>query len=211
MVVALLGQKIGMTQVFDENGAVIPVTVLQVGPCQVLQVKTTERDGYHALQLGYKDKPRDKATRPERGHVAKVGAEPKRLVREVRLDQAADQQPGAVITVANFDGVAAVDVIGTMKGRGFSGVMKRHGFRGLETTHGVLRKHRAAGSIGCNTSPGRVIKGKRMNGQYGNTRSTVRNLCVVRVDADNNTLLVRGAVPGPNGGYITVRPTNKKG
>jgi large subunit ribosomal protein L3 len=211
MTVALLGQKVGMTQVFDENGNVAAVTVLEVGPCQVLQVKSVEKDGYHALQLGFKDKPRDKATRPERGHVARVGAEPKRLIREVRLDEPAASKPGEVLTVELFKDTRAVDVIGTMKGRGFSGVMKRHGFSGLETTHGVLRKHRAAGSIGCNTSPGRVIKGKRMNGQYGNTRATVRNLKVVRVDPASHCLLVRGAVPGANGQYVIVRQTNKRG
>jgi large subunit ribosomal protein L3 len=207
----LLGRKVGMTQVFDESGQIHPVTVLNVGPCQVLQVRTEETDGYHAVQLGYGEKNRRKATKAERGHVAKVGAEPKRFVKEMRLDEPADLEPGAVMTVDLFNEVRAVDVTGIMKGRGYSGPMKRHGFGGLEATHGVQRKHRAAGSIGCSAFPSRVIKGRKMNGQYGATKSTVRNLKVVRVDAENHCLLVKGAVPGPNGGFVIVRRTNKLG
>ncbi|MFO0948869.1 MAG: 50S ribosomal protein L3 [Planctomycetota bacterium] len=211
MAVALLGRKVGMTQVYDESGVIHPVTVLSVGPCQVLQVRTAEKDGYSALQLGYDDKPERKVNAAERGHAAKANAKVKRLVREVRLQEAASEEPGAMITVEIFKDIKAVDVTGTMKGRGTAGVMKRHGFAGLETTHGVQRKHRAGGSIGCNTSPGRVLKGRKMSGNYGNTKSTVRNLAVVRVDTENNVLLVRGGVPGPNGGYIMVRQTNKVG
>ena len=209
--VGLLGQKVGMTQVYDDAGAIRPVTVLAMGPCRVLQVRTSDRDGYYAVQLGYKEKPRRKATRPERGHVAKVNAEPMRFVREFRLAEPAEQEPGAELTVDLFSDIPAVDVTGTMKGRGFSGTMKRHGFAGLEASHGVQRKHRAPGSIGCSAYPARVIKGRRMNGQYGATRSTVRNLKVVRVDVENHCLLVEGSVPGPNGGYVMVRRTNKLG
>lgn len=211
MTVALLGRKIGMTQVFDDAGNMVPVTVLKVGPCQILQVRSDERDGYVALQLGFEDKPRRLANKAERGHVAAVGAEPKRLVREVRLEAPAEHKPGAILTVELFNDIKAVDVVGTMKGRGTAGVMKRHGFSGLETTHGVQRKHRAAGSIGCNTFPARVIRGKRMAGHYGACRTTVRNLQVVRIDPEANCLLVKGGVPGPNGGYVLVRQTNKKG
>ncbi|QDU60160.1 50S ribosomal protein L3 [Planctomycetes bacterium Pan216] len=210
MTPTLLGQKIGMTQVFDDEGNVHPVTVLKLGPCQVLQVRTAEKDKYEAVQLGYLDKPRKSATKAERGHVAKVGAEPKRFVREVRLDAPAEHEAGAVLTADIFDGVKAVDIIGTMKGRGYSGTMKRHGFGGLEATHGVQRSHRAPGSIGCSAYPARVIKGRKMNGQYGNTRSTVRNVKVVRLDAEQSLLLVRGGVPGPNGGMVMVRETNRK-
>lgn len=206
---ALLGRKVGMTEVYDEAGVLHPVTVLELGPCAVLQVRTPERDGYHALQLGFGDKSRRRANKPDRGHVAKVGAEPKRFIREVRLDAAPAQEPGAVLTVDAFQDVPLVDVIGTMKGRGFTGVMKRHGFSGLEKTHGVQKHHRAPGSIGCNTSPGRVLKGRRMSGQHGNTRSTVRNLRVVRLDPQSNCLLVQGGVPGPNGGFVVVRSAKK--
>jgi large subunit ribosomal protein L3 len=208
--IALLGEKVGMTQVFDEKGVSHGVTVIQLGPCQVLQVRTAERDGYHAVQLGYKDKPKKAANAAELGHAAKAKAQPKYHVKEVRHEKPVESELGAIISVEVFKDVPAVDVVGTMKGRGFSGAMKRHGFSGLETGHGVQRKHRAPGSIGCNTSPGRVRKGTRMNGQYGNTRSTIRNLKVINVDVENNLILVKGGVPGPNGGVVLVRQTNKK-
>ena len=211
MAVALLGKKVGMTQVYDENGVLYGVTVLNIGPCQILQVRTQEKDGYDALQIGFEDKERRKANKAERGQVAKINAEPKRFVREVRLEKAAEQAAGDVLTVEAFKDVARVDVIGTMKGRGFAGVMKRHGFSGLETTHGVLRKHRAGGSIGSNTSPGRVRKGQRMPGRHGACKRTVRNLKVVRIDLENNTMLVEGSAPGPAGGLVMVRVTNKLG
>lgn len=209
MSIALLGRKIGMTQIFEEDGRVRGVTVIELGPCPILQVRTEDKDGYHAIQLGFCDKPRKAATKAERGHVAKVDQEPKRFVREVRLEKPADQKPGDILNVDAFKEITKVDVIGTMKGRGFAGVMKRHGFSGLETTHGVQRKHRAPGSIGNNTTPGRVRKNRRMNGQYGNTRITIRNLNVVRIDSENNLLLVEGGVPGANGSFVIVRKTNK--
>lgn len=211
MTVALMGQKVGMTQVYDEDGLLHPVTVLSMGPCQVLQVKTKEKDGYEAIQIGYLDKDRRKATKAERGHVAKVNAEPKRHVKEIRLTEPATTEPGATLTVEIFNAIKSVDVTGTMKGRGTAGVMKRHNFSGLETTHGVQRKHRAGGSIGSNTSPGRVLKGVKMGGHYGNSKITTRNIKVVRVDVENNVLLLRGSVPGPNGGIVMVRQTNKGG
>ncbi len=227
MVVGLLGHKVGMTQIFDSTGQVIPVTVIQAGPCHVLQVRTEQKDGYEAVQLGYLNKPRRLASRAARGHVAKLDSkrqkrratagvealpkadcEPKRFVREFRggVD---GLQVGQELKVDVFSQVAAVDVIGTSKGRGTAGVMKRHNFHGQRATHGVKKVHRHPGSIGCNTDPHHVFKGRRMAGHYGAARCTARNLKVVQVDLENNLLLVRGAVPGPNGGYVVVRQTNK--
>jgi large subunit ribosomal protein L3 len=235
MALGLLGLKVGMTQVYDDKGKLEPVTVLQVGPCPILLVREQERDGYHAVQLGFMDKARRKATRAERGHVSaelesnrrrvraaagivlppKPDCEPQRYVREFRLDAPAANKVGEVLKAADvFKDVAAVDVTGTSKGRGTAGVMKRHGFKGLPASHGVKRHHRAPGSVGSlasNRGSGRPKKGKRMAGRYGATRTTIRNLRLVKVDADNNLLLVRGAIPGPNGGLVMVRPTNKRG
>jgi large subunit ribosomal protein L3 len=209
MSATLLGQKVGMTQVYDEKGVLRPVTVISLGPCHVLQVKTKDKDGYDAVQLGFADKKRTRAIKSERGHAAKAKVEPKKFVREVRLKEPATLEPGAELKVDLFAQTPRVDVIGLMKGRGFAGVMKRHGFSGLEKTHGVLRKHRSGGSIGANTSPGRVRKGVKMAGHYGHSRTTVRNLRVVKIDPENNTMLVCGSVPGPDGAYVTVRATNK--
>jgi large subunit ribosomal protein L3 len=212
MRVGLLGRKIGMTQIYEKDGTAVPVTVLECGPCTVLQVRTEELDGYHAVQLGFADKKRKSATQAERGHARKVDAEPKRYVRELRHESAAeiaDVKAGQTMTVEVFNGIGRVDVIGTSKGRGFTGVVKRHGFKGLRATHGVKRMHRHPGSSGPSADPARTRKGILKPGQHGNTRVTVRNLKVVRVDATNNLLLVRGAVPGPNGGFLTVRQTNK--
>ena len=210
MIVGLLGQKVGMTQIFEEDGTAVPVTVLRVGPCTVLQVKTPERDGYYAIQLGFDDKPRGKATKPERGHAKKhANAEPKRFIREIRQDGPVDWKEGDVLTVSLFEGISAVDVTGTSKGRGTAGTMKRGGFGGLPASHGVKRKHRSPGSIGATTDPGRVLKGKKMAGHMGNARVTVRNLKVVRVYPEENLLLVCGGVPGPNRGYVIVRQSKK--
>ena len=226
-VVGILGRKVGMTQVYNESGIVVPVTVVQAGPCDVLQVRTAEKDGYEAVQIGYLDKPRRLASRSERGHVAKLdskrskakvaagvelaakaGCEPKRFIREIR-GGAGDLAPGSKVTVDAFEGIAAVDIIATSKGRGFSGAMKRHNFSGQRATHGVKKCHRHLGGTGCSAYPSRLFKGIRMPGQYGNTRTTVRNQKVVRVDAENNLLLVHGSVPGPNGGFVVVKQTNK--
>jgi large subunit ribosomal protein L3 len=212
MRVGLLGRKVGMTQIFEGDGTAVPVTVLECGPCTVLQLRTDERDGYSAVQLGFADKRRKVATQAERGHAKKAGTEPKRFVREIRQSSAADigtLAEGQTLTVAVFDEVKRVDVIGTSKGRGFSGVVKRHGFKGLRASHGVKRMHRHPGSSGPSADPAHTRKGIRKPGQYGHARITVRNLKVVRVDPENNLLLVRGAVPGPNGGFLTIRQTNK--
>jgi len=227
MVVGMLGRKVGMTQIFDSTGQVIPVTVIQAGPCNVLQVRTEQKDGYEAIQLGYLDKPRRLASRSARGHVAKLDSkrqkrraaagveatpkpdcEPKRFVREFR-GSAEGCQVGQELKVDVFSQIKAVDVVGTSKGRGTAGVMKRHNFHGQRATHGVKKVHRHAGSIGCNTDPHHVFKGRRMAGRYGAARCTARNLKVVRVDVENNLLVVRGAVPGPNGGLVVIQQTNK--
>lgn len=230
MAMGLLGTKVGMTQVYEASGESMPVTVLQVGPCRVLQVRTVDKDGYNALQLGYQDKPRRKATRAERGHVSaeleskrrakgvplapKANCEPQRFVKEFRLDAPATHSVGAILAVADvFAEVKAVDVIGKTKGRGFAGVIKRHNYGGLRHTHGIKKGWRQRGSSSSNASnrgSGRPKKGIRMSGRYGNERVTVRNLTVVKVDSDRNLLLVKGAVPGPNGGLVMIRPTNKR-
>jgi large subunit ribosomal protein L3 len=225
---SILGRKVGMTQIYLDDGRAVPVTVIQAGPCHVLQVRSEDRDGYQAVQLGFEDKPRRLANRSERGHVAKLESkrskkrssagievvpkadcEPQRFVREFRGES--DLEVGATVTVEQFGEVKRVDVTGTSKGRGFSGVMKRHNFHGQRASHGVKKVHRHAGGTGCSASPSRLFKGRRMSGQYGNTKTTSRNLELVRVDAENNLLLVRGAVPGPNGGFVAVRETNKVG
>jgi large subunit ribosomal protein L3 len=216
-----------MTQVYDTVGDAIPVTVIQAGPCYVLQLKTKERDGYEAVQLGFLDKPRRLASRSQRGHVAKLdskrqrgrstaglavlpkaGCEPKRFVREFRIPTEGFSI-GQVINVETFANVKAVDVIGTSKGCGTAGVMKRHNFHGQRASHGVKKVHRHAGSIGCNTDPHHVFKGRRMAGHLGAARCTARNIPLVRIDAENNLLLINGAVPGPTGGYVVLRVTNK--
>lgn len=227
MFIGLLGRKVGMTQVFQPSGEVIPVTVIEAGPCHVLQLRTLEQDGYEAVQLGYLDKPRRLASRAARGHVAKLDSkrqkhraaaglpllpkadcEPKRFIREFRCP-IEGITIGQQIDVGIFSQAAAVDVTGITKGRGTTGVMKRHGFRGQRASHGVKKVHRHPGSIGCNSDPHHVFKGRRMAGHYGHERCTIRNLKVVKIDVENNLLVVRGAVPGPNGGYVIIRKTNK--
>ncbi|QDU91309.1 50S ribosomal protein L3 [Pirellulimonas nuda] len=226
-IIGILGRKVGMTQVFDEAGVVVPVTVIQAGPCHVLQVRTPETDGYSAVQVGYLDKPRRLASRSERGHVAKLDSkrsksrsaagvelpakadcEPKRFVREFR-GQTGEMAVGSEVNVSAFEGIERIDVIGTSKGRGFSGAMKRHNFKGQRATHGVKKCHRAMGGTGCSAYPSRLFKGIKMPGQYGNARCTVRNQKLVSIDAENNLLVIRGAVPGPNGGFVIVQKTNK--
>jgi large subunit ribosomal protein L3 len=198
-----------MTQVYQEDGTVQPITVLECGPCTVLQVRNQERDGYDAWQLGFDDKKRKSATQAERGHARKANTEPKRYVREVRQDGPTDISEGQTLTVELFTQIGHVDVTGTSKGRGYAGVMKRHGFSGLRATHGVKRMHRHPGSSGPSADPSRTLKGVRKPGHFGHDQVTVRNLAVVRIDAANNLLLIKGAVPGPNGGYLTIRQTNK--
>jgi len=229
MPVGLLGRKVGMTQVFDESGQAVPVTVIETGPCVVTQVRTKDRDGYEAVQLGFDDKPRRLATRPERGHVAelsgrrqrsrqaagveqgaKAGCEPKRVYKEFRTDgEEHGHEVGQALTVTHFEGVEFVDVIGMSKGRGFAGAMKRHNFSGQGAAHGTKKVHRKVGSIGSSADPSRVFPGLKMAGRYGNVQRTVRYLKVYKIDAENGVMLVRGAIPGPNGGYVTIRRTNK--
>jgi len=227
MAIGLLGRKVGMTQIFDESGKVVPVTVIEAGPCHVLQLRTKERDGYEAVQLGFADKPRRLASRSQRGHVAKLDSkrakarakagveplakadcEPQRFIREFRAP-VEGLSVGQTLDVNHFAEVKYVDVVGTTKGRGTAGVMVRHNFHGQRATHGVKKVHRHAGSIGQSQFPGHVPKGRRMAGQHGNQRRTSRNLKLVRIDAENNLILVYGAVPGPNGGYVLIKETNK--
>ena len=205
MVRALLGRKVGMTRLFEEDGRTVPATVLEVGPCRVMQVKTPQTDGYAAVQIGFVEKKRRRATKPERGHAAKAGCAPHRFLCEVPVTDSVQVAPGQTVTVAIFKGVAAVDVSGVTKGRGFSGGVRRWGFGGLGSSHGVHGRHRAPGSIGSNSDPGRVLRGLHMAGRFGGVRRTVKRLKVLRVDEEKNLLVVRGAVPGPNGGCVTVR------
>ncbi len=229
MAKGILGRKVGMTQIFQDDGTAVSVTVIEVGPCRVLQLRTLERDGYEAVQLGFLDKPRRLSSRSERGHVADIGSsrskkaaaagvapvkkpgcEPQRFVRELR-GSVEGVEVGAVVAANVLDGVAAVDVTGVTKGCGYAGVMKRHNFKGQRATHGVKKVHRHGGGTSMNTYPGRTFRGKKMAGRYGNDRMTARNLKIARVDAENNLVLVHGAVPGPAGGYVVVRETNKVG
>lgn len=206
----LLGIKKGMTRVFDDEGRSLPVTVLEVGPCVVTQVRTEETDGYNAVQIGFGDiKPRN-STMSLIAHDAKAGSAPRRHHREFPVDDTSGFEPGQQLTVGEFEKIAYVDVIGTSKGKGFAGGMKRHGFKGQLATHGVERKHRSPGSIGGHANnagkSGRIKKGKKMAGHLGNERVTVRSLDVVRIIADQNLMLVKGPVPGHNGALVEIRP-----
>jgi large subunit ribosomal protein L3 len=233
MAMGLLGHKVGMTTIFTEAGIAEPVTVVQLGPCPVLQIRTKERDGYSAVQVGFQTKPRKNATRPEQGHVAanlkskrkdarlkagvqlppKADVEPQRYIREFRVDSPT-VKVGDVLNVADmFKDVKAVDVIGHTKGRGFQGVMKRWNFDGMPAAHGSKKNHRQAGStssLASNRGSGRPKKGRKLHGQYGNERVTIRNLAVVKIDAENNLICIRGGLPGSNGCLVMVRPTNMK-
>jgi len=204
MVKALLGKKIGMTQVFDEAGAVVPVTVLQVGPCTVTQVKTPPRDNAVGVQIGFEEANRKRLTKPLAGHFAAGGVAPQRLLRDVDPDGAEMPEVGQELGVTVFDGISKVDVVSISKGRGTAGVVKRYGFRGQPETHGG-RTRRLPGSIGSGTWPGRVWKGKRMAGHMGSERVTVRNLRVLSIDPERNVMLVKGSVPGSNGTCLLVK------
>jgi large subunit ribosomal protein L3 len=208
-VTGLLGTKLGMTQLFDENNRIVPVTVVQLGPNVVTQVRSQETDGYTAVQLAYGAIDPRKVNKPESGHFAKAGVTPRRHVLELRTSDAAEYTTGQEITVEAFAEVAEVDVVGVTKGKGFAGVMKRHGFKGLGASHGTQRKHRSPGSIGGCATPGRVFKGVRMAGRMGSDRQTTQNLKVHRVDAERGLLLVKGAVPGPRGGLVVVKTPAK--
>ncbi|WP_026844855.1 50S ribosomal protein L3 [Modestobacter italicus] len=207
----LLGEKLGMTQVFDENNRIVPVTVVKAGPCVVTQVRTPEVDGYSAVQLGFGAIDPRKVNKPEGGHFAKAGVTPRRHVVELRTKDASDYTVGQELTVDVLTDVAKVDVIGTSKGKGTAGVMKRHGFKGLGAGHGVQRKHRSPGSIGGCATPGRVFKGMRMAGRMGAVTTTTLSLKVHAVDAEKGLVLIKGAVPGPRGGLLLVRSAVKGG
>ena len=212
MTTAILGKKVGMTRIYNDNGRVVPVTVIQAGPCTVMQVKTTEIDGYNALQLGYGEIKPSRRKKPQNGHAAKADTTAKHYVREVRLDEAAEQQPGDELTVEIFTEIKHVDVTGTTKGKGFAGVMKRHGFKGLPASHGTERKHRSPGSI--SVMPGAdgrsVKKGKKMAGHMGNAIHTTRNHSLVGIDKENNLLLVKGPIAGQANGYVIVTQARTK-
>ena len=209
MISMILGRKIGMTQVWDENDNVVPVTVIQAGPCAVSQVKTKATDGYDAVQIGFGDIKAKNVNKPMAGHFAKAGVEPVRYLREVRVENGEDHKVGETVTVADFADVTKVDVIGTSKGKGFQGVMRRHNFHGSPAAHGSMM-HRRTGGIGACATPSRVWKGQKMPGHMGNERKTVQNLKVVQVRKDDNVILVSGPVPGAKGSYVVIRPAKKK-
>jgi large subunit ribosomal protein L3 len=214
----ILGEKLGMTQVFDANNRIVPVTVVKAGPCVVTQIRTVENDGYNAVQIAYGAIDPRKVNKPEAGHFAKAGVPPRRYLLEIRTADAASYELGQEVTAEIFalpEGEAAkplkVDVVATSKGKGYAGVMKRHNFRGLGAGHGVQRKHRSPGSIGACATPARVFKGTRMAGRHGAARTTTQNLTVHAVDAEKGLLLIKGAVPGPTGGLVLVRTAVKNG
>ena len=206
---AIIGKKIGMTQIFDEVGNVIPVTIIEAGPCVVAQKKTVETDGYSSVQLGFEDIADKKLNKAVKGHFAKANVAAKRHLKEFSLDDAANMNVGDIVSADTFVAGDRVDVTGTSKGHGFSGVIKRWNCHKLRMTHGVGPVHRQPGSMGANSSPSRIFKNKKMAGQYGNEQVTVQNLDVVRVDADKNLIAVKGAIPGAKGGIVFVRNTVK--
>ncbi len=205
----IIGRKIGMTQVFDSEGRQVPVTVIEAGPCVVVQRKTREKDGYDSVQIGFGDQKEQRLARPELGHLKKAGVAPVRRLREFRLDEGEEMNPGDVVGVDVLEGATHVDVIGVCKGKGFQGVVKRYDMSGGRATHGS-GMHRRTGSIGMKVSPARVFKGKKMPGHTGNVRTTTQNLKVVDIRKDDHVVLVMGAVPGPNGGMVIVRKAIKK-
>jgi len=205
----IIGRKIGMTQIFDEKGEVVPVTVIRAGPCYVTQKKTLEKDGYTAIQLGFEETKPKRLTRPELVRLQKNNLPPLRHLRELRVSNVDEYEVGQKITVSVFQVGELVDVTGTSKGRGFAGVVKRYGFGGGPKTHGQSDRHRAPGSIGAGTTPGRVLKGKRMPGHMGNKRVTVQNLRVMLVDPERNLIAVKGAVPGPRNGLVIIKEARK--
>ncbi len=205
----VLGTKLGMSQVFSDDGKIVPVTVVAAGPCVVTAVRSADADGYAAVQLGYGDIDPRRVNKPKAGHFAKAGVTPRRYLVELRTDDASDYTLGQEVTAEAFEAGELVDVTATSKGKGFAGVMKRHGFRGLSASHGTQRKHRSPGSIGGCAYPGHVFKGLRMAGRMGGERTTVLNLTLHAVDADRGLLLIKGAVPGPAGGLVLVRSAVK--
>ncbi len=206
----IIGKKIGMTQIFDESGKVIPVTVVEAGPCVVVQKKTVENDGYNAVQLGFGDIRPKRVNKPLTGHFKKADVALKRTLKEFRLDDIDALNVGDIVKADAFSEGDIVDVSGKSKGHGFSGTIKRHNFSRLKETHGTGPVHRHAGSMGACSSPSRIFKGKGMPGQYGNTKVTVQNLTVVKVDAENNLIAIKGAIPGPKNGTVTIVDCVKK-
>jgi large subunit ribosomal protein L3 len=211
----VLGEKLGMTQVFDANNRMVPVTVVKAGPCVVTQIRTPDKDGYSAVQIAYGAIDPRKVNKPETGHFAKAGVPPRRYLVEIRTDDVSDYTVGQEIAADVFTpaegSVLRVDVVGTSKGKGYAGVMKRHNFKGLGAAHGVHRAHRKPGSIGACATPARVFKGTRMAGRMGHVRTTTQNLTVHAVDVERGLLIIRGAVPGPRGGMVLVRTAAKGG
>lgn len=207
----LLGKKLGMTQIFDENNHVVPVTVVEAGPCVITQIRTQETDGYTAIQIAYGDIDPRKVKKPQAGHFNKAGVTPRRHVAEIRMDDVSGYELGQEITANIFDGITFVDVTGITKGKGFAGSMKRHGFAGQGAGHGNQASHRRVGGIGACATPGRVFKGKRMAGRMGQDRVTTQNLKIQKIDADANLILIKGAIPGNRGGIVTVKTAVKGG
>ena len=207
----ILGRKLGMTQIFDEENRVIPVTVVEAGPCVVTQIRTEETDGYSAIQIAYGEIDPRKTKKPQAGHYKKAGQNPRRHVAEIRMDDTSAYGLGQEVTVNIFDGDTFVDVAGTTKGKGYAGAMKRHGFAGQGAAHGNQAAHRRVGSIGGCATPGRVFKGTRMAGRMGGNRVTTQNLKIQRIDGDSNLLLIKGAIPGAKGSLVTVKTAVKGG
>ncbi|MHC9954569.1 50S ribosomal protein L3 [Corynebacterium diphtheriae] len=207
----ILGTKLGMTQIFDEDNRVIPVTVVEAGPCVVTQIRTVETDGYNAIQIAYGEIDPRKASKPAAGHFKKAGVTPRRHVAEIRMDDVSGYELGQDVTVEIFEGINFVDVTGTTKGKGYAGAMKRHGFAGQGAAHGNQAAHRRVGGIGACATPGRVFKGTRMAGRMGSDRVTTQNLKVQKIDADANLILIKGAISGVRGGIVTVKTAVKGG
>ena len=207
----ILGTKLGMTQIFDEENRVIPVTVVEAGPCVVSQIRTVETDGYNAIQIAYGEIYPRKVNQPLTGHFKKAGVTPRRHVTEIRMDDVSGYEVGQDVTVEIFNDIKFVDVTGTTKGKGYAGAMKRHGFAGQGAGHGNQAAHRRVGGIGAAATPGRIFKGKRMAGRMGNDRVTTQNLKVQKIDADANIILIKGAIPGNRGGIVTVKTAVKGG
>ena len=207
MSMGILGRKVGMTQVFDDDGKAIPVTVIEAGPCSVVEIRTPEKNSYSAVQLGFGEVKPSKVTKPEKGYFTKQNTAPKRWLREFRIDNTADYQVGQEITVSLFQNGEVVDVTGISKGKGYQGVMKRHGFGGTPASHGHSVTHRHPGSIGCSSFPGRVMKGRRMAGQMGGEQVTTKNLKVFGIDEENNLILIEGPVPGARDSLVMIRKT----
>ncbi len=206
---AIIGKKLGMTQIFSADGKVIPVTVVEAGPCPVVQIKTAEKDGYAAVKVGFGKVEEKDLNKPDNGQFKKAGIEPQKVLKEFKFDDCGKYAVGQTLTVETFAEGDHVDVVGLTKGHGFSGVIKRWNQHRLKMTHGVGPVHREVGSMGANSSPSRVFKNKRMPGQYGNERVTIQNLEIVKVDTARNVLLIKGAIPGPKGGIVTVTDSVK--